>query len=412
MKAEIIAVGTELLLGQIVNTNAQFLAESCAEIGVDVYFQTVVGDNRGRIREAFDIARKRAELIICTGGLGPTQDDLTKDVLAEYTGRQLYIHQPSMDKIEELFRSRGTVMVESNARQAHLLTQSDPLANDTGLAVGAALTFEGTHFILLPGPPKEMKPMFKHYAVPWIQSKMGGVQPLFSKVLKFSGIGESNLEHQLIDLIQTQRDPSIAPYAKEGEVMIRLTTRAASQAEAESRIEPVEREIRSRVGEYIYADEDMPIEQAVLRRLGQSGRTVAVAESCTGGLLSDMFTAIPGSSQVFLGGVVCYTNALKNQLLDVPLDVLEGIGAPGAVSKETAALLAENVRRKTNASVSVAITGVAGPAESEGKPVGTVFVGIAREEGTVVEQLKLSGNRESIKLKAAKNALYLLWKQL
>ncbi|WP_248926299.1 competence/damage-inducible protein A [Paenibacillus hamazuiensis] len=412
MKAEIIAVGTELLLGQIVNTNAQYLASACADIGVNVYFQTVVGDNPSRIKEALSIAKNRAELIICTGGLGPTQDDLTKDVLAEFVGDRLVMHRPSMDKIEELFRSRGIPMVESNARQALMLEGGDPLLNDNGLAVGVGVTHEGTHYILLPGPPREMKVMFDNYANPWIRQKMGGVNPLFSKVLRFIGIGESNLEHELIDLIETQSDPSIAPYAKEGEVMIRLTTRAAGEAQADEKIAPVEREIRSRLGQYIYADEDIPIERAVLRLLQEKGQTLSVAESCTGGLLGDLITAIPGSSQAFVGGIICYSNGLKNKLLGVPMELMEGPDAPGAVSAETAVLLAQNVRLTTGSDFGVAITGVAGPGESERKPAGTVYVAVAHSGGTNVELLKLSGNRETNKLRSAKNALYQLWKVL
>jgi nicotinamide-nucleotide amidase len=413
MRAEIIAVGTELLLGQIVNTNAQFLSQSCADIGVNVYFQTVVGDNIGRIREALAIAKQRADLIICTGGLGPTQDDLTKDVLADVLGQQLVMHQPSMDKIEELFQGRSTPMPASNARQALMLEHSNPLKNDTGLAVGVGLTQDNTHYILLPGPPKEMKPMFERYAIPWIQSRMTGVQPLYSRMLKFAGIGESILEERLIDLIKEQSDPSIAPYAKEGEVLIRLTTRSASSSEAEAKLLSVEQEIRSRVGDYLFADQDIPLEQAVLGLLERSGRTIAAAESCTGGLLSDMFTAIPGSSRAFKGGIVCYTNEIKHKLLNVPMELLEGLDAPGAVSAEAAANLASSIRQLTGSSIGVSITGVAGPAESEGKPVGTVFVGIAdgANEPAVIP-LKLSGNRETIKLRAARSALYQVWRLL
>lgn len=409
MKAEIIAVGTELLLGQIVNTNAQFLSRACAELGVDVYFQTVVGDNAERIKEALSQAKKRAGLIICTGGLGPTQDDLTKDALAEFVGRKLVVHQPSMDKIEAFFRSRNMPMVESNARQALMLEHSDPFPNDTGLAVGVGFTDDGTHYILLPGPPKEMKPMFELYAASWIRRKLGDSSPLYSRVLKFAGIGESNLEHQLIDLIESQTDPSIAPYAKEGEVMIRLTTRAASQDEAFAKLLPVESEIQARLGQYIYAHEDIALEEAVIRYLSDRGLTLAAAESCTGGLLGDLLTAVPGSSKAFIGGIICYSNALKHKLLDVPMETLEGPNAPGAVSAETAAMLADGVRNKTGADLAISITGVAGPSESEGKPVGTVYIGISHKGEASVKQLKLQGNRETIKLRAAKSALYHLW---
>jgi nicotinamide-nucleotide amidase len=413
MNAEIIAVGTELLMGQIANTNGQFLAQELANLGINVYFQTVVGDNEGRMREALELARGRAQLIICTGGLGPTQDDLTKDVLASFLGCSLTMHEPSLAKMTDFFAARGVVMVESNKRQAILLEGSDPLPNDTGLAVGVALTQYGTHYMLLPGPPKEMKPMFLNYGVPWLRGVMTDETPLVSKMLKFVGIGESALEHQLLDLIQAQTDPTIAPYAKEGEVAIRLTTRAETREVGLAKIAPVEAEIRKRVGPYIYADRDVTLETAVLETLQASGRTVAVAESCSGGLLSDMLTAVPGASRAFLGGVVCYTNAVKHGLLGVPMDVLEGPNAPGAVSEETAALLAEGIRARTDADFALSITGVAGPDPSEGKPVGLVFVGVAeRDKEASAHRLQLNGNRETIKLRASKSALYQLWRRL
>ncbi|MCY9659106.1 competence/damage-inducible protein A [Paenibacillus chondroitinus] len=413
MKAEIVAVGTELLLGQIVNTNAQFLSRECAAIGVDIYFQTVVGDNEQRLLESLKLAASRADVVICTGGLGPTQDDLTKDVLAAYVGRQLIIHEPSMNAITQMFQSRGIHMVESNRRQALMLEGSDPLHNETGLAVGVAFTFEGTHFILLPGPPKEMKPMFTNYAIPWLRAVMHDEVPLYSKMLKFAGIGESNLEHQLIDLIQAQSDPTIAPYAKEGEVTIRLTTRAQTAEEGERKLFATEQEIRSRLGQHIYADQDVPIETMVLKMLDERKLSLAVAESCTGGLLSDLITSIPGSSNSFLGGIICYSNALKHKLLGVPMEVLEGEGAPGAVSSETAVILAENLLTTTGSDFGISVTGVAGPGSSEGKPVGLVYIGFAQKNAeTQVITLQLSGNRESIKHRSAKSALYHLWKQL
>lgn len=413
MKAEIVAVGTELLLGQIVNTNAQFLSRECAAIGVDIYFQTVVGDNEQRLLASLKLAASRADVVICTGGLGPTQDDLTKDVLAAYVGRQLILHEPSMNTITQMFQSRGIHMVESNRRQALMLEGSDPLHNETGLAVGVAFTFEGTHFILLPGPPKEMKPMFTKYAIPWLRTMMKDEIPLYSKMLKFAGIGESNLEHQLIDLIQGQSDPTIAPYAKEGEVTIRLTTRAHSVEEGESKLFATEQEIRSRLGQHIYADQDVPIETMVVKMLDERKLSLAVAESCTGGLLSDLITSIPGSSNSFLGGIICYSNALKHKLLGVPMEILEGEGAPGAVSSETAVILAESLLTATGSDFGISVTGVAGPGTSEGKPVGLVYIGFAQKNAeTEVITLQLSGNRESIKHRSAKSALYHLWKQL
>ncbi len=410
MKAEIIAIGTELLLGQIVNTNAQYLANACAAQGIDVYYQTVVGDNESRLAETFRLAKTRADVIICTGGLGPTQDDLTKDVLASLLSCSLHMHQPTLDKVAQLFQSRGLTMVASNDRQALLLEGCEPLTNETGLAIGVAITQDHTHYILLPGPPKEMKPMFDTYAIPWLRRKMTDTLPLFSKMLKFAGIGESNLEHELIDLIKNQTDPTIAPYAKEGEVTIRLSTKAATQAIANDKFQQIEQEIRHRVGQYIYADRDIPIESVIIEMLIDRQLKLAVVESCSGGKLSDMLTSISGSSSCFEGGMICYSYQMKHQFLDIPMHQLEGEEAVGAVSQEVAVGLAQQLLHKLQVDYALSITGVAGPNTVENKPVGLVYVGIAQKnKEPIVHQLSLSGNRESIKLRASKSALYYLW---
>ncbi|RAP76191.1 competence/damage-inducible protein A [Paenibacillus montanisoli] len=413
MRAEIIAVGTELLLGQTVNTNATYLSQGLAELGVDVYFQTVVGDNAGRIRQAIELARTRADLILFTGGLGPTMDDLTKDALAEYLSRSIELHQPSMDKIEALFSSRGIHMVESNRRQAHLIEGSDPLDNEAGLAVGNALTVDGTSYVLLPGPPREMKTMFDGPAKAWIRSVMGEERKLYSRLLMFAGIGESSLEQAIIDLIEGQSDPSIAPYAKEGEVAIRISTKALSEQEAEVRLKATEEQILERVGGHLYAREDIPLEEAVIRLLRSSRRTLTSAESLTGGLFAQLITKVPGSSGEFVGGVVTYTNLMKHKLLGIPMSQLEGKDAPGAVSESTAALMAERVREHADSDFGISLTGVAGPAESEGKPVGLVYFGLAeRGKPTRVYTAHLSGSRAIIRQRAAKSILYRLWQAL
>ncbi|MFD0616787.1 competence/damage-inducible protein A [Paenibacillus sp. GCM10027629] len=414
MKAEIIAVGTELLLGQIVNTNAQYLSQELAALGIDTYYQTVVGDNLGRLQRAIEIARERADLVLFTGGIGPTQDDLTKDALAGLLGRTLSIHQPSMDAIEQFFSSRGAHMVESNRRQALTIEGSTPLANATGLAVGNALKHDGTFYILLPGPPKEMKPMFEHEAKRWLlEHALTSEQPLYSRMLKFAGIGESSLEAQLLDLIERQQDTTIAPYAKEGEVTIRVSTKAASADEANAKLQEVESEIRNRLFDHLYATQDVPIEKVIVERMQTLGLTLGAAESCTGGLLSEMITAIPGSSQMFNGGVVCYSNALKQQLLNVPVTLLEGPDAPGAVSSEVAEMLADQVRQLTNSDFGIGITGVAGPGMSERKPAGLVYVAIAQKgKPTEVMKLQLHGGREIIRLRSVKTVLYHLWRRL
>ncbi|MHA6484328.1 competence/damage-inducible protein A [Paenibacillus sp. strain BS8-2] len=415
MKAEIIAVGTELLLGQIVNTNAQAISQKLAEIGIDVYFQTVVGDNANRLRQAIEIGRGRADLLVFTGGLGPTQDDLTKDVLADYLGRELGIHEPSMEAIKELFSSRGAHMVESNRRQAHLILGdgSEPLHNATGLAVGNGVEADGTLYMLLPGPPKEMLPMLDGPGVDWLRLKFIDEKPLYSRILKFAGIGESNLEAALIDMIDAQTDLTIAPYAKEGEVALRLSTKSASQSEADAIIDAAVAEIMLRVGDHLYAQEDVPLEAVIIQQLRTAKKRVASAESCSGGLFAELVTSIPGSSGEFLGGVVTYTNLMKHKLLGIPMSQLEGDGAPGAISESTAKLMAEQIMNMTGADYGVSLTGVAGPAESEGKPVGLVYFAVAeRGKETIVYTSNFRGGREMIRIRAVKSAMHRLWQTI
>lgn len=414
MKAEIIAVGTELLLGQIVNTNAQYLSQELASIGIDVYFQTVVGDNVERLSQAIKLGSERADLLIFTGGLGPTQDDLTKDAVAAVLGRSLHIDRMAMDNIDRFFQGRFVPMTENNRRQALAIDGGTPLPNETGLAVGNAVAENGKFYILLPGPPSELKPMFEQQAKPWIlQHVLTQEEPLYSKMLKFAGIGESGLETRLLDLVENQSDPTLAPYAKESEVTIRISTKAKTQSEAMEKLDKLKEEIASRLSDHLYAEEDVPIEKTIVDMMTERGLTVSAAESCTGGLLMQSITSIPGSATVFLGGIVCYSNAMKEKLLNVPHDLLEGEDAPGAVSAETAKVLAEQIRMIVDTDFGLSITGVAGPGYSERKPVGLVYIGISRRGGdTAVFELNLKGNRDTIRIRSAKTVLYHLWKQL
>ncbi|MFD1177265.1 competence/damage-inducible protein A [Paenibacillus puldeungensis] len=414
MKAEIIAVGTELLLGQIVNSNAQYLSQELAALGIDVYFQTVVGDNTNRLAQAVEAATSRADLLIFTGGLGPTQDDLTKDSLASVLGRSLHIDPEAMENVDRFFKDRGIPMTENNRRQALSIDGATPLPNETGLAVGNAIADQGKFYIVLPGPPKEMKPMFEKQAKPWIlEHVLSGAMPLFSKMLKFAGIGESALETKLLDLIKEQTDPTVAPYAKEGEVTIRISTKAPNEQEAMEKLDVMEREIASRLPNHLYANIDVPIEKTIVDLMAERGLTLSAAESCTGGLLMEMITAVPGSSAVFTGGIVCYSNAMKEKLLNVPHELLEGENAPGAVSAETAIVLAEEVRQITDTDFGLSITGVAGPSHSERKPVGLVYIALSRRDGeTSVYELNLKGSREIIRLRTVKTILYHLWKEI
>ncbi|AIQ47789.1 damage-inducible protein CinA [Paenibacillus sp. FSL R7-0273] len=414
MKAEIIAVGTELLLGQIVNSNGQFLSVELAAIGVDVYFQTVVGDNMSRIQEAIQIAQGRADIILFTGGIGPTEDDLTKDALAAALGRSLHIDQLAMDHVQRFFDERKIVMTENNRKQAVIIDGTTPLPNETGLAVGLAFAHESKYYIVLPGPPREMKPMFTDKAKPWLlQHALTTEMPIYSKMLKFAGIGESMLEDKLIDLIRNQTDPTIAPYAKEGEVTVRISTKAPSEREAMQKLDLLEEEIKAILPENMYANIDVPLEQLLVDWMADAGLTLSAAESCTGGLLMESITNIPGSASMFKGGIVCYSNEIKKKLLNVPASYLDGPDAVGAVSHEVAEVLAEQVRMLGDTDFGLSVTGVAGPGYSERKPVGLVFVGLAeRGRKTEVYELNLKGTRENIRLRSVKALLYRLWRRL
>ncbi|MNL96560.1 putative competence-damage inducible protein [compost metagenome] len=414
MKAEIIAVGTELLLGQIVNSNAQFLSVELAALGIDVYFQTVVGDNSSRLQQAIEIAKARADLILFTGGIGPTEDDLTKDALAASLGRGLYLDPTAMNHVERFFSERGVSMTENNRKQALVIEDSTPLHNESGLAVGVALKDQNTYYVVLPGPPREMKPMFANKAKPWLlQHALTEEMPLYSKMLKFAGIGESLLEDKLIDLIHGQNDPTLAPYAKEGEVTVRISTKAPSQNEAMAKLDALQEKIRNILPEHLYADTDVPLEQVLVEWMANAGITVSCAESCTGGMLMESLTSIPGSSSVFQGGIVCYSNEMKMKLLNVPQNYLEGEDAPGAVSREVAQALAEQVRTIVDSDFGLSVTGVAGPGHSERKPVGLVYIGIAERNGrTDVFELRLRGDRQNIRVNSVKAILYRLWRRL
>ncbi|WP_150267805.1 competence/damage-inducible protein A [Paenibacillus tepidiphilus] len=414
MKAEIIAVGTELLLGQIVNSNGQFLSVELAALGVDVYFQTVVGDNSSRIQQAIEIAQGRADIILFTGGIGPTEDDLTKDALAAALGRTLHIDHLAMDHVQRFFDERKITMTENNRKQALVIEGSTPLANEIGLAVGLALAHENKYYIVLPGPPREMKPMFTDKVKPWLQQHaLTDEMPIYSKMLKFAGIGESLLEDKLIDLIRNQTDPTIAPYAKEGEVTVRISTKAPSEREAMVKLDALEKKIQELLPEYMYANIDVPLEQLIVDWMADAGLTMSAAESCTGGLLMESITRTPGSASMFLGGIVCYSNEMKKKLLNVPASLLEGPDAAGAVSPEVAEVLAEQVRMIADSDFGLSVTGVAGPGYSERKPVGLVYVGLAeRGRKTEVYELNLKGTRENIRLRSVKALLYRLWRRL
>lgn len=410
MRSEIIAVGTELLLGQIANTNAQYLSQKLADEGIGVYFHTVVGDNRQRLLSVLKLAEARSDMIILTGGLGPTQDDLTKETVAELLNVQLIIDPAAKERIVNFFARRNQPMTSNNLRQALVLEGAHILPNDHGLAPGMVFHSGEKIYILLPGPPSEMKPMFEEYALPYLRSIRKTPSMLYSKVLRFFGIGESALVTELSDLIEGQNDPTIAPYAKEAEVTLRITTLTASAEEGEIKLKPVLAEIERRVGQFIYGEgEHTTLEGVLLHTLSERGQTFAAAESCTGGLISQMITSLPGASSVFSGGVVCYTNQAKHQLLQIDEGLLSTVGA---VSAEVAKELARGIRAILGADYGISVTGVAGPDEVEEKPVGLVYVGIASKDHAEAIEYRFAGTRKQIQLRSAKTALFQLWKRL
>lgn len=410
MNAEIIGVGSELLLGQIANTDAQFLSSQMAELGINVYYHSVVGDNSSRLETALKIATSRADLIILTGGLGPTKDDLTKETVASFLDKSLVLDQFAMDQIIAYYQTTNRPMSENNKKQALVIDGSQVLPNDNGMAPGMALDVDGKLFMLLPGPPRELQPMFLQYGRSWLSAKLEVNEFIESRVLRFFGIGESKLESDIEDLIDQQTNPTIAPLAAEGEVTLRLTAKHRSIAEANQLIDQVEHQILDRVGAFFYGYGQTSLSYELFKKLKQRQLTVASAESLTGGLFVENLTQFAGASEVVLGGVVSYTNHVKRQVLQVPAEVLQH---DGAISGECAKWMAEHARTMFGADMGISFTGVAGPSESEGKPVGTVFIGIAiTGEKTVVYPLQLAGSRDAIRDRSVKYGCYHLLKLL
>ena len=358
MVVEIVTTGTELLLGQIVNTNSAYLAAELNKLGLDVLYQTTVGDNRDRMRNALSIALDRSDIVITSGGLGPTQGDITKEVSASLFDRELSLHQPSLDNIKQICAFRGYPMASNNVRQAMVPNGAIVLDNACGTAPGIILEHNGKIIINLPGPPFEMKDMFTRKVIPYLTEKYGVEATILSKVLNTFGIGESTLEEKIKDLILSQSNPTLALLARPGEVIIRITAKAALKSEAQRMIDVLEREIRSRIDEYIFAVDDITMEEIVGDLLKESHMTISCAESCTGGLLSSRLTDVAGSSAYLYGSVISYDNEVKISELKVPRHILETVGA---VSEETAIAMDEGIKNKFGTSIGIGITGIAGP---------------------------------------------------
>ncbi|HEY8532130.1 MAG TPA: competence/damage-inducible protein A [Limnochorda sp.] len=408
MRVELVTVGTELLLGQIVDTNAATIAARLTQVGLDCYYMSTVGDNWTRLAEVLAQALGRSDVVITSGGLGPTQDDLTREVAAAVLGLPLEERPELWEQIQAYFRATGREAPEANRKQALLPKGAEPIPNPVGTAPGIWVEKNGKILICVPGVPREMERMLEDTILPRLARL--APQPLYSRVLRFTGLGESHLEAALEDLIRTQGRVTVAPYASAGEVKLRLSVRAASEAEAQALLDPVEQAILARVGGYCYSRSNEPLEVVVGRALAERGLTVGVAESCTGGLIGHRLTSVPGSSAYFLGSLVTYANSAKERILGVPAETLE---RHGAVSRETAAAMARGVRERLGADCGLAVTGIAGPGgATPTKPVGLVYVAAVVGERLVVEEHRFRGDRASVKDRSAQAALDLLRRAL
>ncbi len=405
MTVELICVGTELLLGNIVNTNAAYLAEKCAGLGLSCYYQTVVGDNEQRLENTLRMAIERSDIVILSGGLGPTEDDLTKEVASRVMGRELVEDAASRACIEAFFAARGAIPTENNWKQALIPRDGIVLPNPNGTAPGVIIAKKDTHVVLLPGPPHELIPMFENHVMPYLMKLEPGI--ISSQTVKVCGIGESKVETLLKDLIDRQENPTLATYAKTGEVHIRVTAKAEGEKEARRLIKPVVKEIKSRLGNNIYTtEEEVTLERAVVELLLANELTVTCAESCTGGLLSARLINVPGVSDVYKSGYVTYSNKAKRKLLGVKKSTLNKYGA---VSRQTAEEMARGLAFLSKSDVAVSITGLAGPdGGTEEKPVGLVYIACCVKGEVTVKEYHFSGNRQTIREAAASAALVLM----
>lgn len=405
MTAELICVGTELLLGNIVNTNAAYLSRECAGLGLSCYYHSVVGDNRERILETLDCAVKRADIVILCGGLGPTEDDLTKETVAEYCGKKLVKDKASEEKIEEYFAARGIKPTENNWKQAMIPDGAIVFDNHNGTAPGMAIETGDVRLVLLPGPPNELIPMFEEYAAPYLRQLTPGV--IKSQTVKICGVGESKAEMLVKDMIDSQTNPTIATYAKTGEVHIRVTAQAESEKAAVKLLKPIVKELKSRFGNDIYTtEEDVTLEKAVAELLLANNLTVTCAESCTGGMLSARLINVPGISEVYKAGFVTYSNKAKRRLLGVKKGTLQKYGA---VSKQTATEMVKGLVFDSKTDVGVAVTGIAGPdGGTKEKPVGLVYIACSVKGNVTVKEYHFKGNRDKVRESAVAAALMLM----
>lgn len=401
---ELISVGTEILLGDILNTDAQFLSIELARLGISVIHQSTVGDNRERLLAQLKEAADRSDIIILSGGLGPTPDDLTKEVCCEFFGKKMFLHEPTVEKIKTYFSTKGMKMAQNNLKQAMLPKDCVIFPNDNGTAPGMAIEKDGVHILVLPGPPRELKPMFRNCAVPYLMQFSDRI--IVSHNIRTFGIGESSMAEMVNDLFDTE-NPTVAPYAKDGEALLRVTAMARTKEEAENLCKPVINEIKSRLDGFVYGVDYTCIEEAVIEKLKEKHMKVATAESCTGGLIAKRITDVPGASEVFDCGIISYANEIKHRVLGVSEDDLNKYGA---VSEPVARQMAQGALKVSGADIAVSVTGIAGPdSDSTNKPVGLVYIGLADRDNVWVRELRTSRKDRSYnRYVSASNALNMI----
>lgn len=401
---ELISVGTEILLGDILNTDAQFLSIELAKLGISVIHQSTVGDNRERLLAQLKEAADRSDIIILSGGLGPTPDDLTKEVCCEFFGKKMFLHEPTVEKIKTYFSTKGMKMAQNNLKQAMLPKDCVIFPNDNGTAPGMAIEKDGVHILVLPGPPRELKPMFRNCAVPYLMQFSDRI--IVSHNIRTFGIGESLMAERVNDLFDAE-NPTVAPYAKDGEALLRVTAMARTKEEAENLCKPVINEIKSRLDGFVYGVDYTCIEEAVIEKLKEKHMKVATAESCTGGLIAKRITDVPGASEVFDCGIISYANEIKHRVLGVSEDDLNKYGA---VSEPVARQMAQGALKVSGADIAVSVTGIAGPdSDSTNKPVGLVYIGLADRDNVWVRELRTSRKDRSYnRYVSASNALNMI----
>ena len=401
MKAEIITVGTEILLGDILNTNCRYLSRELAAMGIEMYYQITVGDNEERLLKTLDESLNRSDIVICTGGLGPTEDDITKEVCAKYFGYELELHKPSLDAMIERFKHMNRVPTKNNEKQAYFPKEAYILKNDNGTAPGCIMEKEGKMIVVLPGPPREMESMFENYVKPYLSKLTDDV--IESEVLRIIGVGESKVENDILDIIDSQTNPTIATYAKGYECTLRITAKAKSVEEAKELIKPMSDEMKRRFGQSLYATGETSIEEVVSKMLVENNLKIAVAESCTGGMGSASLINYPGISSVFMEGCVTYSNEAKMKSLGVKKETLD---VYGAVSPECAKEMASGVAARYNTNIGIATTGIAGPdGGTDEKPVGLVYFGIYINGKVISKKYVFNGDRQGVRERATRTIL-------